>query len=1315
MLNQSREESGGITTLKLAQGSLSSVSPPRSMSTLGSWMSFGREHSPNLQDIEADPAVLQLFDGVSVLELLEQDDRPTLIIDLKNEANYNPGTLKILFTNASLRACDSILDMVMGKADLDSPGIVVHNTFPEFKAWALSFVKNYESLDVCLPLFVYGGLTWTCSTLKKRLRVISGSSKALPKIGVRSMSSSNGILANSLPGRSPAKRPLREVTEPPDYFGDLHNVQHSSVDQPVSAASHLTESPPLMDSSSGTVSLDLDRRPSVDTGFPIGEPASASLMSQAALPNLRTKSISLSSFDWTRLPVSPALPRHIQFARSIDWAATSLGPVENWNYDLRAMANLVMGSPHPCAMYWGDDYIAIYNEAYVLLAGEKHPALMGMSYKQAWQEIWDLGISEVFENARVSGQATMKDDDLLFVKRSGSAGNLEECYFSWSIVPLVGENGQIAGLMNPAFEKTRRKIAERRMLTLREVGEKVAVARDVKSFWTQVIKGLEYNEFDVPFVFLYSVMDENDSDIASMHSGSHAPNPHVFLEGTLGVPPIHSTRLSPLDLKMSEEAWSPYLREAIKTDKPVLLNSKNGSLSKLISGLECRGFQEPCSSVVVCPIHPMSGESILGFLVIGVNPRRPYDDDYQLFIQLLSRQLATSMASVVLFEEEIQRGQQAARLAALDRIELSKQLDLRTQEVAESETKFTRMAEFAPVGMFIADSYGEITYSNDTWWEITRHPRQSHSQNTWMDSIKEEDQDAVKSVWSKLVTDKVPVTHEFRVKAPWQDKNGSRSDSWVLMSAYPEKNAEGGLKSVFGSLTDISQQKWAEDFQKRRMEEAIELKRQQENFIDITSHEMRNPLGAILLCADEICTTLSEYRAHDEGLLQTVKDVFDSSIDAAQTIALCAQHQKRIVDDILTLSKLDSALLLVTPVDTQPVAVVQRALKMFEGELETNDINLEFQIEQSYRDLGIDWVKLDPSRLLQVLINLTTNAIKFTHEQNKRTIVVSIGASEDRPSLSSNGSTSKKVVHPDVSYFPTRSKQKDMTTGGDWGTGKEIYLYFAVKDTGRGLDENEKKLLFLRFSQASPRTHVQYGGSGLGLFISRELTELQGGEIGVASERGVGSTFAFYIKARQSIAPDSASALSPPMSRKNSSVRSFLSSTEHRRNSSGKTINAVASLPERSSSITKSGSSFLDRKMLQILIVEDNLVNQRVLQKQLHNMGFATEVANHGGEALNMVKQSHFWPGNEKIGLNLTVILMDLEMPVMDGLTCARKIRELEEDGTIVRHVPIIAVTANARLEQVEMAMAAGMVSFSQLARDRKLIPLEGRCCFKTL
>ena len=84
-------------------------------------------------------------------------------------------------------------------------------------------------------------------------------------------------------------------------------------------------------------------------------------------------------------------------------------------------------------------------------------------------------------------------------------GFLEETYFSWSIIPLVGGDGSVMGLYNPAFEKTRRKIAERRMLTLREVGERTATARDVKGFWGEVLESLKCNDFDTPFVMVYSL------------------------------------------------------------------------------------------------------------------------------------------------------------------------------------------------------------------------------------------------------------------------------------------------------------------------------------------------------------------------------------------------------------------------------------------------------------------------------------------------------------------------------------------------------------------------------------------------------------------------------------------------------------------------------------------------------------------------------------------------------------------------------------------------------------------------------------------
>lgn len=231
------------------------------------------------------------------------------------------------------------------------------------------------------------------------------------------------------------------------------------------------------------------------------------------------------------------------------------------------------------------------------------------------------------------------------------------------------------------------------------------------------------------------------------------------------------------------------------------------------------------------------------------------------------------------------------------------QLLLRTQEANESELKFTKMAEFAPVGMFIADSGGLITYCNDMWWQISRHERSEESLDAWMDSVREEDRLALETAWQRLLDEKVTISTEFRFKC--SQKSGDNTiDTWVLMSAFPEKTLDGSLKSIFGCITDISSQKWAEKVQSERREEAVELKRQQENFIDITSHEMRNPLSAILQCADQIANSIQAFAAYADK--KQVENLLESCLDAANTINLCASHQKRIVDDILTLSKLDS-------------------------------------------------------------------------------------------------------------------------------------------------------------------------------------------------------------------------------------------------------------------------------------------------------------------------------------------------------------------------------------------------------------------------
>jgi len=139
------------------------------------------------------------------------------------------------------------------------------------------------------------------------------------------------------------------------------------------------------------------------------------------------------------------------------------------------------------------------------------------------------------------------------------------------------------------------------------------------------------------------------------------------------------------------------------------------------------------------------------------------------------------------------------------------------------------------------------------------------------------------------------------------------------------------------------------------------------------SHEMRNPLSAILLCADGIANSLIEFQSINADNAAISQSLVESNLDAAQTIVLCAQHQKRIIDDVLTLSKLNSAMLHVTPIQIQIDTLLRRTLKMFEGELQADDIKMTFVLQPSYHESQIDWVFCDPVRLTQIFINLLTN------------------------------------------------------------------------------------------------------------------------------------------------------------------------------------------------------------------------------------------------------------------------------------------------------------------------------------------------------
>ncbi|KAF5022696.1 hypothetical protein F66182_5244 [Fusarium sp. NRRL 66182] len=1173
------------------------------------------------------------LDRVNIRDLLNADSRPTFVIDLDPDQDSPPPSTSIqpVFCNTALSTHERLLDSVRGQ---EAPSLAdyQHDPVPysHFKNWATGVTTQDDSKDVFPLFFLYKGLLWTGSTAAKRWRFISG----------------NRLWRHDSPPGSLSSDALSQAHSPVDSCQDAPSSEPPAKEaRPVEANLAVVSQKPKPFSSYWR-----GRTPRGSSDGVTGSSSSGSIM--LGRPE---KAV----VDWTVPDPRGILSPYIQLLRGVDWSSTPLGPMGSWSPELRQVANLVINNPHPASLFWGSDLTMLYNESYAInFAGNKHPSMIGTGASGIWSEAWDM-LGPTFAEIVRTGVSHRRDNDGLALFRRGF---LEETFVCWSLTPLYGGTNRIVGFYNAPFETTDLVLSQRRMGTINKVSDCLRKATTTKSFWKLVLDGLEDNHRDVPFALLYSVGDTEEGDHQSSASRSTISSKSCHLEGTIGIPHGHPSAPDQIDLKRSYQGFVPTFREAMRTREPTLVRIRDGTLPEdLLQGITWRGFGEPGSEAIIFPVRPTNRDAVLAFLVIGVNPRRPYDQGYVSFATLLNSQLATSLASIILFEEETRRGRDAVEAVALEKEKLTQELNLQA-------SRLRRMAELSPLGMFLASPEGVLREANDRFYEMTGHTRDGHADVLWV-NLMQSSAGIMEEGWHRLTREMLPWSGEVKLAKDRErpvNMHGESIDYWVMVTAHPEISSAGALRSIMGSITDISHLKWAQGLQHRQLQEAEETRRQQNEFIDITSHEMRNPLSAIIQCADDISSAMEACRSN--GTAASLH-VIESCLDAAQTIALCVQHQKSIVDDILTVSKLDSNLLLITPVVCQPRVILQRVLRMFESEMLAKDISLALDINADFEHLAVDWVAMDPSRVLQILINLMTNAIKFTASSSTRIIRVAVGVSREPPDVSGISG---------FHFTPTRAELGNVTNLDDWGSGERLYVRFRVQDTGCGLSDKEKQLLFQRFKQASPRTHARYGGSGLGLFISKRLAELHGGRIGVSSAAGQGSDFGFYVQARRSTAPSQKGSSQPILTDvpggSGEPVTDTLQNTQD-----------TYSIPRQKEDLP---NEVLDPRTLTIHVVEDNLINQKVVVNQLRKAGCIVSATNDGVEALEFLKNTHFCNEN---GSDLSVILMDLEMPNMDGLTCIREIRRLQREGLITEHVPVIAVTANVRDEQIRVALQSGM------------------------
>lgn len=340
-----------------------------------------------------------------------------------------------------------------------------------------------------------------------------------------------------------------------------------------------------------------------------------------------------------RLSFLPAGSLTGALMREVDWSKTALGPVEGWPQSLRTSISICLNSRFPMLIWWGPSLVKIYNDAYVPILGAKHPRALGQSGREVWPEIWQI-IGPMLEGVMQRGEATWSEDTMLPLDRKGFS---EECYFTFSYSPINIESGEIGGVFTAVSETSAKVIGERRLDTLRELGNLGSSAKTSAQAVALAARILSSNLKDLPFSLVYLLANDDS----------------LVLQGVTGFDPAESRVPERILLNGTDFALAALLRDALDSGR--LLEIKD--LISLNGILPQSPSLESLKSVAALRIA-VPNEDRVGILVVGISPHLSLDDNYRSFLGLVAGQLGSAISAANAYETEIKR---AEALAEIDR------------------------------------------------------------------------------------------------------------------------------------------------------------------------------------------------------------------------------------------------------------------------------------------------------------------------------------------------------------------------------------------------------------------------------------------------------------------------------------------------------------------------------------------------------------------------------------------------------------------------------------------------------------------------